>query len=306
MESQQVLQNRNQNPSRNPDISDAQRKEPAIRTMQSDIAEYMKQEKPSVVQILTKQEEYRLEKPPEEGKRPLPVISIIMIGATALVFLSAAGLISYWYFFSSRHDQAPLPETMIPAAPPPPIVTEKTETRVIQETASSLRETFNSIARVQEETGSFKRIILQTKNPNGVIRFVTVSEIYQALGVTPSQQISDSLAGWPFIAIHFSTEGPRAIFAAESQSRDRAFAGMLAWENALQRDWEVFFLGESSPPSIVPFADKTFRNLDYRFLEIKQGLGIGYFIFPPKNLLVIATSEETIHTAIDRLFEARQ
>lgn len=301
MESQ-AGQKRDSNNLQNPT---EQRPEPSIRTMQSDIAEYMKQEKPSVVQILTKQAEYRPEKPLEEEKRSLPVISIIMIGATALVLLSAVGLISYWYFFSSRSDQAPPPETIAPTAPPSPIATEKTEIRVIQETASSLREALNDIADSQEKIGSFKRIVMQIKNSGGAVRFVTVPEMYRAIAVIPPQQISDSLVGLPLIAIHFSTKGPRAIFAAESQSRDRTFIGMLAWENALQRDWEVFFLGEPAPPALTSFTDRTFRNLDYRFMEIKQGLGIGYFIFPSKNLLVIATSEETIHTAIDRLFDAR-
>ena len=92
---------------------------------------------------------------------------------------------------------------------------------------------------------------------------------------------------------------------APSRNIGQTFAGMLGWENSIQRDLEVFFLGEKITPVIAPFADRTFKNIDYRYLKIGPEIGIGYFIFSAKNYLVLSTSEEALQIVINRLFEAR-
>lgn len=278
---------------------------PGIRTMQSDITEYVKREKPSLIQILTKQAECKPEEPADnERKRSLTIPPMVLAGTVVLVLMSIAGFGMYWYF-SQPATEPSSPETQSLAVPQPLITVEKTETHVIAESAAGLRQILNTTSQNREQLGSLMRLVLEKKNNAGVLSLFTTEEIFNILGVLPPAQITDSLTDKPFIAVYFSNEGPRTIFAAESRGLDRTFTGMLNWESAIQRDWETFFLGKPFTPRIAPFMDKTFSNLDYRFMEFEPGFGIGYFVFPPKNILVIATSEETIHTAISRLLEAR-
>mgnify|MGYP001568435747 CR=1 FL=1 len=77
------------------------RPEPKIRTMKSDIAEFVKETKPSLIQILTKQIEYQPAAVSEETP-PLLSLRTILISIAGLAVIGAACWFGYGYFTSQQ------------------------------------------------------------------------------------------------------------------------------------------------------------------------------------------------------------
>ena len=81
----------------------------------------------------------------------------------------------------------------------------------------------------------------------------------------------------------------------------------IQWEPLLPIAFRPFFFDEKPEGLIAPFQDRSYRNIDWRYIKLseEEDLGIGYAIFPAKNLLVVATSKETMEIVINRLFEGK-
>ncbi len=82
---------------------------------------------------------------------------------------------------------------------------------------------------------------------------------------------------------------------------------MLSWEPGLLRTFTPFFFDEKVNSVIAPFEDRTYRNIDWRYLKLSQDkdLGIAHAVFPAGNILIITMSKEAMETTINRLFDAR-
>src|SRR3989344_768924 len=104
---------------------DNQKPEPKIRTMKSDIAEFMKETKPSLIQILTKQVEYQ-PTTVSEKKASIPTRTFL-ISITELVVIGAAGWFSYNYFISQKPEIPITPGIADNKITDSPIFAEKTQ-----------------------------------------------------------------------------------------------------------------------------------------------------------------------------------
>ena len=106
--------------------------------------------------------------------------------------------------------------------------------------------------------------------------------------------------------VYTSEQGRRFGLAMETIDLDRTFLDLLSWESSLLADFLPLFFNQKPEAVITPFEDRTFRNIDWRYQKLSQAgdLGIGYALFPAKNLLVITTSKESMETVISRLFSA--
>jgi hypothetical protein len=64
------------------------------------------------------------------------------------------------------------------------------------------------------------------------------------------------------------------------------------------------FFDERTDTIVAPFEDRTYRNIDWRYLKLSQAkdLGIGYGVFPASNVLIFTTGKEGAETTINRLF----
>ena len=84
---------------------------------------------------------------------------------------------------------------------------------------------------------------------------------------------------------------------------NRALSDMLSWEARIPAELNEFLLGVAPEINIVFFDDKTHGGISYRFakMSFSEDLGFGYFVFPEKKNLVIASSEEAIRIIINRL-----
>jgi hypothetical protein len=77
-------------------------------------------------------------------------------------------------------------------------------------------------------------------------------------------------------------------------------------EPSLARDLQPLFLGLLPPPTLAPFENRSYHNIDFRYLamDAEGRRGIGYVYLSAKRLLIITTSAEAMTRAIERLFEA--
>ena len=279
------------------------RPEPKIRTMKSDVAEFMKETKPSLIQILTKQVEYQPTTVSEKAS-PLP-IRTILISVAGVIVIGAAAWFGYSYFTSQQPETPVTPGVTEETIPNSPIFVEKTQTATSLRNTLQLQQIIFGAALNLERQQSLKRLIINIKSNDGSTHLLTVKDFFDVLNIVPPRQIPDSLSDTLFLYVYYGASGPRAVFISPSRNTGRTFAGMLGWENSIQRDLDVMFLGETVNQIIAPFLDKTFKNIDYRILAVKPGTELGYFIFSAKNLLVITTSDEALQMVINRLFEAR-
>lgn len=282
---------------------EAKKPDPKIRTMKSDIAEYMKEAKPSLIQILTKQVEIQPQ-PLDSGGREFPW-KTILVSAGGVAIIALVGWASYQYLFVPPGARPETPAVKEEQAPASPIAVEKTHIITVFPNLLSFQQSLFTEAQNIERTGSFKRIVIMVRGNGGKTHHLTPRELFDILDINPPQQTGDSLVSSFFFYVYYAVSGPRTVIIAPSRNIGRTFAGMLGWENSIQRDLEIFFLGEKTSPVIAPFVDRTFKNIDYRHLKIGAELGIGYFLFSAKNYLVLATSEEALQLVINRLFEAR-
>ena len=299
MPNQELL---NQNPAENKNPESTSGKpESKIRTMKSDIAEYMKGGKTSLLDIMTKQVEVG---PETTGgrKTSVPSLKVIMVSAAALIFVAAGSWFLYRYFAPPRVQ--PAPEIQEEKISPSPISVEKTQALEIAGDIVRLRQAISLVAEARERNGSFKRVYFRVRGDDGTKQILTTKNFFAILNVD-AKEVLESFSNELFLYLYYGASGPRSVLVVPTRDAGRTFAAMLERENSLQRDLEILFLDERLDPVIAPFSDKTVKNVDYRFLSLKQDVGIGYFIFSARNYLVIATSEEALEVTINRLFEAR-
>ncbi len=99
----------------------------------------------------------------------------------------------------------------------------------------------------------------------------------------------------------------RAGFLMPVRDENLALQSMLSWESSIQKDLSPLFLQELPETAAAVFEDKTFKNINYRFMKLSaaKDFGIGYFLFPAKHYLVVTTSEDSLQSITTRLFEAK-
>lgn len=277
------------------------KRESNIRTMRSDVSEFLKTTKPSLVSLLTKQVE--ASQPTADGDRMRWFSARLVVIAGALALIAAAGVIA-WLQFS--HRPAPIAEeTLTP--PDPYIFYDLVRDTTIAETKQDLRRVFQQMRDTPRPIGSFHRFIIRIKNADGAAVSVDAKEFFAILGVTPPLGLIENISGLPQFFVYQESSGPHFGIIYEVRNPARALQALFSWEPSMQASLEDFFFGAPPPASLKPYQDMTYRNIDFRYLKLddSRDLGLGYFAFPAKRLIVITTSEEAIHLAITRLFVGR-
>jgi len=275
---------------------------PAIRTMKSDVQELFKTTKPSLIQIIGKEAEASREAYRPENKRNYKTL-IIIAGALALL-ASAAGVFFFFYPFGFSEDK------IIPAKPtlPPPyfaVETSRTISMGAEDRALFLR-LFTDSYKEPEREGQIKRVVIKLQEGERE-RFADLHDFFEFYKIVPTKNFLGRLSPPLMTFVYYGRDGNRVGFAIKTNDPDRTLADMLAWEPSLLTDFRPLFFGEKSGTSIIPFEDRTYRNIDWRYQKVfdDKDLGIAYTIFPAKNLLVVTTGKEAMETVINRLFDAR-
>lgn len=279
------------------------RREPAIRTMKSDIAEYLKKTKPSLVSLLAKQsaaDETRYTKTAVSRIWPK-----IFLGLAAVAVVAAGGFFVYLYLYLNNEE--PPPSDQPEPAPAALIFYEQSRETTIGE---SRREFTQALAAAREENGArgtFERLILRQRNESGTNPVIGVERFFELAETRPPSGLVANAVEPPQLLIYRQNDGPRLGILLKIEDSDRALEWLRQWEADMQTNFAFAFFGNPPPATLEAFSDRTYKNVDFRYLKLEAGrdLGIGYLVFPARRLIIIATSEETLRLALNRLFENR-
>lgn len=271
-----------------------QGREPAIRTMRSDISEFLKTTKPSLVSLLARQAQW-------EEYHPAPAYHPwrwIILGVVLALLIGGVGL---WYL---RPGSVASPAVTPSATPPPFFFAENTTETVIADSRTALFAALNTSAN--DPAGSFRRFILRTKN--GDRREILGIERLMALaGGHLPPAFTETATGPPQFFRYRSAAGSQFGLIVESWSPPRALEALIVSEPTLALNLSFLFTGAPPPTSFAPYQDIAYKNISFRFLKLDPNAdrGVGYLLFPARRLMVMATSEEALRAVIDRLFETR-
>lgn len=164
--------------------------------------------------------------------------------------------------------------------------------------------------------GSITRVVPLITEPGAgtesLERTATLEEFLSALGTRASADLTRALRSDFFFGIHTVDENA-PLFVIPVLSYERAFAGMLEWEETLNADLLPAFT--SLPPQVVGggglpekrrFEDVVMRNYDVRALKDDRGEIQLYYSFPTRELLVIGESPYSFTEILSRLRAERK
>jgi len=282
-----------------PESEAGQRRKPAIRTMKSDLEELFRTTKPSLIKIigeeLTQQPDEKKEKKPKTWQPYLP-----LAGGLGLAIIIIGGAL-WWFFTAQKPESKPSPKLI----PPAPFFATETSRTISVKTGdkSEFLKLLEDSMREPEREGTIKRIIIKLRD-GPQERFATLADFLDFYRLKPPEDLWRSVDPTLMVFIHATTGGPRFGLAVRVKELGRALSAMLLWEPTLLADLRPLLFDQEPDTVLALFEDRTYRNIDWRFLKLSQekDLGIGYFIFPARNVLVITFSKESAEKIIDRLF----
>lgn len=274
---------------------------PAIRTMKSDVQELFKTQKPSFIELVEKEVARPSAKP--TAKKSAVNWRLWILGGAGILLISGG-------FFALSKLRVPEPpnKTPLSAVPPTPFFVTETSRTISASSKDRLRimELIEDSTQESEREGTVKKVLIKLKEDDGE-RFAEPQDFFSFWRITPPASLLISLKSPLMVFIHYGKDGPRLGFASRSQDPDRTFRDVLFWEPSLLRDIRPLLLGENIELLSSSFEDRTYRNIDWRYLKLASttDLGIGYTIFPARNIAVFTTSKGSMEAVINRLFDAR-
>lgn len=278
-------------------------RKPAMRTMRSDVETLFKTTKPSLLQIINKGVNVPIPRRGTEQKSLGKRILAWLVLCIAAILLTGG---SYYLYTAYRQgNEAQLRKSLVPPQPFFAIETTRTVSVEKDDRAVFLRLMLDS-ARELERGGTAKRIILKIQE-DGHERFGTLDDILQFYQIAPPagflSQIDPTLTAF----FYYSQGGGRFGVVVKTRDRERTLRDLLTWEPSLAHDFTPLFFNENTETILAPFEDRTYHNIDWRFLKLSRNedLGIGYAVFPATNYLIVTTSRETMETVINRLLGAK-
>ena len=266
--------------------------EASIRTMQQDVSAAMKSG--GTVPATAKPAPL----PPPPAPTPLPRLSRVTLSILALGLAGVAGAAIFVWVSRLKPP---------PPAPPPPILFiffEETRQATITPAASALRRALESRGTSEWPIGSFERLIVQVRNEAGLPGVIDSKALFALLGIAAPDEFFAPLKDPPQFFTYAQAEGLRPGIMMPTEDPIATFRDLVALEPTLGNHLGALGIGE------LPSADyrlAAYRNIEYRYLALDPefDIGFGYFAFPGRRLVVLATSEEAIRSTITRLYESR-
>ena len=143
-------------------------------------------------------------------------------------------------------------------------------------------------------------------------RGATLEEFLTALGTRAPADLVRALSSDFFFGIHTVDENA-PLLVIPVFSYERAFAGMLAWEQTMNADLSPVFatvppqvIGPSGLPESRRFEDVIMRNYDVRALKDDAGVIQLFYSFPTRSVLIIGESPYSFTEILSRLRAERK
>ncbi len=182
-------------------------------------------------------------------------------------------------------------------------------------TGSDLKRRIAATRQTQNGSlGSITRIVPLEPGttPNAQPRLATTAEFLNAINSGAPEDVLRSVGPEFFFGLH-TVDKNAPVLVIPVTNYDRAFAGMLAWENTMNADLSPAFtpvpatiLDSNGIPSQRVFADDVMRNYDVREIKDDSGQIQLYYSFPSPNLLIIAESTYSFPELLSRLQSVRR
>ncbi len=281
----------------------------SLRTFESDIAEAMKGNKTSMVQMVLAEHNVKQEKE-EIAVGEKKAHNSFMWGSIVLIILSV-GVIATgaWYIFTG--------DTVLSLLEP----------RV---TASIFIEKSVEFKADELSTGKLRTVITEevvnVALPPDAIEYLYLTELIEPIDPkeNPYRQIADTerfsilvgglippdmlraLEGEHMFGIH-SWNGNQAFLLFFTNDFDSAFSNMLKWEKDLPDDF-LPLIGTEVERSVytAPWEDYLVKNRDMRVLRDGSGAIVLAYTFFGRDTLIISTSIDTIDEVIARVIQERR
>lgn len=267
---------------------------PKIRTMQTDVERYVREKKVSLASMAAAASNSR----PEAALAGHPAGRRLRLAAAGALFLIlAGGAVAGWIFFRP----SPAPPAAEEPAPPAALAPDSEETIVLEDN-QPFADALQRIKRADRRAGTLHRIVLRASDgvrsrPLGLgdfFKLVAGTGAFGAIGEREPPQFFTYAAG----------TGPKFILVFKPRDRARALDFLRAREPSLPTDFKPLSSGAVSETGQARFGDRTYRNIDYRFIAPGDDpdSGLGYLYFPARDLIIMTTSETALEAAANRLF----
>lgn len=271
-----------------------------IRTMKSDVSEFLKETKPSLIQLLTTQVDSS-----ELPRRERPIKTAPAIYAIyALSVLAAIGAIGLGGYFGYRYFSKPAKDQATVVIPPPYFSVEKTISAPVNAQTSASSQIRKAVLNLDTKY-LLTRMVLLT-GEEGAARSITPQEFIQSSGIAMPFSIISSFTGAPMLLYYRTANGPRFAVVMKTNDPNRVLEQLLRVEDGLVQNWSPLFLNDTPPNSLVSSEDRTYRNISYRIIPLDpvRDIQLLYAIYPAKNYLIMSVSEEGFRLIINRLYES--
>ncbi|MDP3646221.1 MAG: hypothetical protein Q8R25_03975 [bacterium] len=281
-----------------------------LRTLKEDLTNVMRERKISLVSAVALEQDKK-----RDTRQPTPTeiavraqrsrrVFAILFTTGILIFLGLAALFGVSTIQNQKTEPASNPNNSTI------LFAEQSFSFPLQNLSSSDIKRVLAQARgvSNASLGSITRIVPTVPTEDGVgARIATTEEFLRALGVHASNDLMRALGDEFFFGIHtIDTNAPILIIPVTSY--EHAFAGMLAWEPAMNTDFapaftavSSFSTGENGLPAQRTFNDVIMRNYDARALRDDQGTVQLYYSFPTPKILVIAENPYSFTEILSRL-----
>lgn len=196
----------------------------------------------------------------------------------------------------------PPPQKLVLSLPPFAVETSRVITISPQDRTRFISLVEDSMKEPERE-GTIKRLAVKIQEGTKE-RFIHIADLFNLYLVPSHERLIEQFEGDPMLFIYYSKDGPRIGFAVETRDENRSFREFISREPQLLSDFRPLFHLEKPAIEGGSFEDRTYRNIDWRYLKLspEKDLGIAYGAFPAKNLFILTTSKFAIETVIDRLF----
>lgn len=272
-----------------------------LHTMKSDINRFFKTTRPTLSQMMGRSETKRSD---SFTQRP-GIKKIYLFAGLGVLLLTGAGFAVFKIANRGSEESA---RQIVKLSPPAPFFAAETSRTISikngdrQQFALLMQDSINE----REREGTIKKILIKLQDGSGE-RFAGAGDFFDLLRIKPPQNLSGFLDEPLMAFIYYGTDGGRVGFAVKIRERDRVLSEMIAWEPSLILDFEPMFFGETPGQILSLFEDRSYRNIDWRFIKLSQqkDFGLAYAVFPARNILMVTTGKDGMESVINRLFEAK-
>ena len=276
-----------------------------IRTMKSDVSQFLKDTKPSLIKLLSTQiEEERGAIRPRvsENKNIAGSIGLILIALVALGVLGAGGYFGYQYI-----KPAPPVQTNV-LVPQALFAVDISETiQVDSVSAGTLTGKLQSVANSLAAGAGLKRLVILKADGSGTSRSISAEDFLKAAEINATALVSKTFTTPIMPVFYKASSGTRMGLIVGTDDPERVRAEFLSREPSIAFDWAAIYLNQKPQLAIsTPYQDKIYRNISYRSVtfDVAGDNGIVYSIYPAKKYFIITSSEEMFKVIINRLYES--